>query len=148
MSLMAKSIHSLKVLKQLEGNIYEEAKKSQSNSIWKQLEKISVQEAIEVWLPTLSEKTRSNYRSGIRRLAELGLFDPLLSLQAFALIKHEAIIDQIKLVAHWTECMRQARAACYISFTGFLYRRTKEIILEHWQIVKDMVKPFIRSMTK
>ncbi|MCB1116277.1 MAG: site-specific integrase [Chlamydiia bacterium] len=51
-----------------------------------------------------------------------------MSLQAFALVNHEAIIDQIKLVAHWTECTRQARAAGYISFTGFLYRRTKGII--------------------
>ena len=107
---------------------YEDAKRSQSNWIWQQLEKISVQEAVEVWLSTLSERTQKNYRSGVRRLADLGLFDPLMTLQAFMLVNHEAIIDQIKLVAHWTECTRQARAACYISFTGFLYRRSKGII--------------------
>lgn len=128
MSLVVKGEGSLLCLEQLDVSSYEEAKKSQSNWIWQQLEKISVQEAVEVWLSTLSERTRNNYRSGIRRLAELGLFDPLMTLQAFALVNHEAIVDQIKLASHWTECTKQARAACYISFTGFLYRRTKGII--------------------
>lgn len=128
MSLTIRSDNSLKSLENLDVSSYENAKKSQSSWIWQQLEKISVQETVEVWLSTLSERTRNNYRSGVRRLAELGLFDPLMTLQAFALVNHEAIIDQIKLVSHWTECTRQARAAGYISFTGFLYRRTKGII--------------------
>jgi len=128
MSLIVKSCNLLKSLEHLDVNSYENAKKSQSSWIWKQLEKITVQEALEVWLSTLSERTRNNYRSGVRRLGELGLFDPLMTLQAFALLNHEAILDQIKLISHWTECTRQARAACYISFTGFLYRRTKGMI--------------------
>lgn len=128
MSLTIRSDSSLKSLEHLDVNSYENAKKSQSSWIWQQLEKITVQEAVEVWLSTLSERTQNNYRSGVRRLAELGMFDPLMTLQAFALVNHEAIIDQIKLVAHWTECTRQSRAAGYISFTGFLYRRTKGII--------------------
>jgi len=128
MSLMVKGEGSLKCLESLGVNSYEEAKKSQSNWIWQQLEKISVQEAVEVWLQTLSPKTQKNYRSGLRRLAELGFFDPLMTLQGFALTNHEAIVDQIKLVSGWTECTRQARAAGYISFTGFLYRRSKGII--------------------
>ena len=128
MSLTVTGEGSLKCLDSLDVSSYEDAKKSQSNWIWQQLEKVSVQEAVEVWLSTLSERTRVNYRSGVRRLEELGLFDPLMTLQAFALVNHEAIVDQIKLVAHWTECTRQARAAGYISFTGFLYRRSKGII--------------------
>ena len=128
MSLTIRSDSSLKSLEKLDVSSYENAKKSQSSWIWQQLEKITVQKAVEVWLSTLSKRTRNNYRSGVRRLADLGLFDSLMTLQAFALVNHEAIIDQIKLVAHWTECTRQARAAGYISFTGFLYRRTKGII--------------------
>ena len=128
MSLMVKSDSGLKSLEHLNVSSYEEAKKSQMGWIWKQLEKISVQKAVEVWLSTLSERTRSNYRSGVRKLEEFGLFDPLMTLQSFALINHETIIDQIKLVSDWSECTKQARAACYISFTGFLYRRTKGII--------------------
>jgi len=128
MSLTIKGEGSLNSLECLDVNSYEDAKRSQSNWIWQQLEKISVEEAVEVWLQTLSPKTQKNYRSGLKRLMELGLFDPLMTLQAFALVNHEAIVDQIKLVADWTECTRQARAAGYISFTGFLYRRSKGII--------------------
>lgn len=109
-------------------NSFEEAKSAQSNAIWQQLEKITIQEAAEMWLATLSHRTRINYQSGLRKLAEIGLLSPLLNLQGFALVNHEAIIDQIKLVPAWTECSRQSRAACYISFTKFLHRRSKGII--------------------
>jgi len=44
------------------------------------------------------------------------------------LINHEGVIDQIKLCPSWAETTRQARAACYISFTGFLSRRLQGVI--------------------
>lgn len=109
-------------------NRFEEAKSAQLNLIWQHLEKISVNEAAEMWLSTLSRRTRINYQSGLRKLAEMGFLSPLGNLQAFALVNHEAIIDQIKLVSTWTECSRQSRAACYISFTKFLHRRSKGVI--------------------
>lgn len=37
-------------------------------------------------------------------------------------------MDKIKIVKEWSECSRQARAACYISFTRFLNRRTLGIV--------------------
>lgn len=125
MSLVITNSSSLELLS---SNGFEEAKRTQSNAIWEQLEKITVQEAAEMWLSTLSHRTRINYQSGLRKLAEIGLLSPLLNLQGFALVNHEAIIDQIKLVPTWTECSRQSRAACYISFTKFLHRRSKGII--------------------
>ncbi|MBA3603457.1 MAG: site-specific integrase [Parachlamydiaceae bacterium] len=109
-------------------NSFEEAKSLHSNLIWQQLELITVSEAIDVWLSTLSPKTRINYQSGMRLLAELGLISPLLNLQAFSLVNHEAIIDRIKLVPKWSECSCQSRAACYISFTRFLHRRSQGLI--------------------
>ena len=51
-----------------------------------------------------------------------------MTLQAFALVNHEAVIDRIKLIHEWTECTRQSRAACYISFTRFLDRRSQGMI--------------------
>jgi integrase/recombinase XerD len=107
---------------------YEQAKTFQTNLVWKKLDEITVEEAITYWLSTLSQKTQINYRSGIRKLVELGLLDPLMTLQAFALINHEVIIDRIKLIQNWAESSRQARAACYISFTGFLSRRLQGIV--------------------
>lgn len=107
---------------------YEQASSFKSNLIWKQLDSISVEEAISHWLPTLSPKTQISYRSGIKKLIELGWLNPLMNLQQFALVNHESIIDRIKLFQDWAENTRQARAACYISFTGFLSRRLQGMI--------------------
>lgn len=125
-------------------NSYEEAKSSQSNVIWQQLEKISVEEAAKLWLGTLSPKTKLNYQSGLRRLAELNLLSPGMSLQTFALVNHEAIIDQIKLVDAWTECSRQSRAACYISFTRFLNRRSQGLVAKAVANKEGNAKTFYR----
>lgn len=125
-------------------NSYEDAKSSQSNAIWQQLEKISVEEAAKLWLGTLSPKTQINYQSGLRRLAELNLLSPAMSLQAFALVNHEAIIDQIKLVDAWTECSRQSRAACYISFTRFLNRRSQGLVAKAVANKEGNAKTFYR----
>lgn len=107
---------------------YEQATSFKSNLIWKQLDLILIEEAIHQWLQTLSSKTQINYRSGMKKLIELGLVNPIMSLQQFALVNHESIIDKIKLFQDWSENTRQARAACYISFTGFLSRRLEGMI--------------------
>lgn len=107
---------------------YEQASSFKSNLIWKQLDSISVEEAISHWLPTLSPKTQISYRSGIKKLIELGWLNPMMNLQQFALVNHENVIDRIKLFQDWAENTRQARAACYISFTGFLSRRLQGMI--------------------
>jgi integrase len=107
---------------------FEEASALRDKLIWRKLETITVEEAIQEWLWTLKEKTRKNYQSGMRRLSDLGFIEYNCTLQSFSLINHEAIVDRIKLIEEWSECSRQARAACYISFTGFLSRRVKGII--------------------
>lgn len=107
---------------------YEQARVFQANIIWEKLDEITVEQAIAYWLPTLSLRTQINYRSGIRKLVEFGLLNPLMTLQAFALVSHEVIIDRIKLIQEWAESSRQARAACYISFTGFLSRRLQGVV--------------------
>ena len=107
---------------------YEQAKAFQANLVWEKLDEVTVEQAIIYWLPTLSLKTQINYRSGVRKLVEFGLLNPLMTLQAFALVNHEVVIDRIKLIQDWAESSRQARAACYISFTGFLSRRLQGVI--------------------
>lgn len=107
---------------------YEQATSAKINLIWKKLEETSVEQAIDHWLSTLGPKTQINYRSGIKKLIEFGWINPLLRLQSFALVNHEAVIDHIKLFPKWAESTRQARAACYISFTGFLSRRLQGVI--------------------
>ena len=47
---------------------YEQAASFKTNLVWKQLDETSVEEALSHWLPTLSQKTQLNYRSGIKKL--------------------------------------------------------------------------------
>ncbi|HVW99638.1 MAG TPA: site-specific integrase [Candidatus Babeliaceae bacterium] len=127
---------------------FEEAKKVRDELLWQQLDKITVEDAVTQWLVTLSPRTGANYQSGMRKLAELKLIDPSMSLQAFALLNHDAILDRIKLVQEWTECSRQARAACYISFTRFLARRTQGMIKRAIPNREGNAKTFFRVYEK
>ncbi len=127
---------------------FDQAKKIRDAHIWQQLDQVSVEMAISHWLATLSHKTQINYQSGMRKLMEFGLITPSISLQAFALINHNTIIDQIKLRREWSECSRQARAACYISFTRFLNRRTEGMIQKALPNKEGNAKTFYRVHEK
>lgn len=106
-----------------------QAKNLRDNIIWEKIKHITVKEMFDVWLTTLKNITRKNYRSGFNKLVEFGIFNPDLSLQAFSLINHDAVIDQIKLLP-MSEMTRQARAALYISFTRYLSRKFKGIFFK------------------
>jgi hypothetical protein len=72
---------------------YEQAKAFQTNLVWKKLDEITLEEEFCNWFSSLSHKTQINYRSWIRKLIEFGLINPMMTLKAFALTNHEAIID-------------------------------------------------------
>ena len=99
---------------------YEQAHSFKTKAVWNALDRITLEEAIEVWLGTLYPLTQINYNSGMKKLAEQNLVNLRISLQAFALVNHESVLDQIKLVPRLSEATRQARAACYVSFTAYL----------------------------
>lgn len=97
-------------------------------SIWKTLSEYSVLTAVQDWLHSLSHITNKSYQCSINQLIRLGILDIDQNLQAFSMICHNVIIDKIKKVSHWSEASRQARAACYISFTRYLSRKTDGLI--------------------
>ncbi len=107
---------------------HKEALKSKKSTLWNQLEKISVQEAISLWLGTLNGLTQDSYAKWMNRLIEMDLVSPEMNLQTFSLVNQNVVVDKIKLVAEWTETTKQSRAACFISFTGFLDQRTEGVI--------------------
>ena len=108
---------------------YQEACEEIDNNLWKNLGMLTVERACIDWLSEIQNiNTLRNYRSGMGKLYEIGLIDLFMTLQQFALINHNNIIDKIKTVSHWSECTRQTRAACYIAFTAFLNRRTNGMI--------------------
>ncbi|MCG8333401.1 MAG: site-specific integrase [Proteobacteria bacterium] len=126
MKFEIESKQTLEILPQSIG--YQEARFAKNESIWSKLGEITVEQALGKWLAGLTENTHINYLTGFKKLVEKELIDPLQSIQAFSLINHESIIDEIKLISDWSEATRQARAAAYISFTGFLQRRTQGIV--------------------
>jgi len=107
---------------------YSQVRRAKEDSIWKQLGRISVREALDIWYNTLNELTEKNYKSGLSRLVELRLIEEEFSLQQFSMVNHESVVDEIKLISDWSEATKQARAAAYISFTAFLQRRTQGIV--------------------
>ena len=127
---------------------YDQAQLFKKEAIWKNLAEITVGQATYEWLTTLSSLTSKNYMSGIKKLAELQLINLEISLQQFALLNHNAILDKIKTIRHMSECTKQARAACYISFTQFLSRRTQGVIAKAQPSKEGVSKTFYRVREK
>lgn len=127
---------------------YDQAVSTVKDIVWDKLSDLTISEALDVWLSTLGKLTAANYRSGMRKLIESKCINPNISLQAFALVNHNSIVDSIKTKEGWSECTRQARAACYISFTGFLSRRFGGMIKKAVPSKRGRAKPFTAYMRK
>lgn len=127
---------------------FDEAKALKTEAVWRNLATITLRQAISEWLTTLTKLTAKNYASGMRKLIELQLLNADISLQAFALLNHDALIDRIKTLPELTECSKQARAACYIAFTRFLSRRTGGIIAKAVPSREGSAKTFYKVREK
>lgn len=112
----------------MEAFSYSQSIELQKEEIWRALANTTLQHAIDTWLETLTGLTRKNYECGLKRLAALGLLDPSMSLQTFSRINQNTTIDRIKKTPGLSESTKQARAACFISLTRFINRRTDGII--------------------
>lgn len=113
-----------------------------------QLPKIPVREALDKWLSTLSYHTAKSYREGFKRFEELQLVILDCSLKQFSMFNHEIVLDSIKSHAPWSEATRQARAAAYMSFTGFLERQTGGIIRKAVAKTTGVNKTFFKIRDK
>lgn len=127
---------------------YDQAVSLVKDIVWDKLSDHTVGEALEIWLVTLGKLTASNYRSGMRKLIEAKCVNSDITLQAFALVNHDAVVDRIKITPDWAECTKQARAACYISFTGFLSRRFQGMIKKAVTSKEGTSKTFFRVHEK
>lgn len=124
------------------------AAQARLDNISYQLPRVSVQQALEKWLATLSPATAKSYGEAFKRLKKLELAIIDCNLFEFSMFNHEAVIDNIKSYKPWSEGTRQARAAAYISFTGFLERHTEGIIKKAKIISKGVNKTFPRIREK
>lgn len=130
------------------GFTYEEAQALKQETVWRDLATVTVGEALELWLGTLGALTAKNYASGMRRLGALRLIEVNVTLQGFALTNHDHVLDRIKGLEGLSECSRQARAACYLSFTRFLSRRTQGMIPKASASREGVSKTFYRVREK
>lgn len=104
-------------------------RKDIENNIFDSMKDYSIEWAFNHYLGTLkSEYTKKNYQSGFYRLNSLGIIQASMSLQQFALMNLNNIVDDIKQIVEWSESTRQARAATFIAFTKFLERKTESVI--------------------
>ena len=128
---------------------YEQVVSLRQNIRWKALGGHTVAEAIEAWLETLSPLTARNYRSGMQELSRREYVSSGMSLQMFSMVNHEVIVDKIKTEPKdWTEATKQARAACYISFTGFLDRRLNGMVRKAKPNREEATKTFCKIRDK
>lgn len=117
---------------------YSQSIESLRESIWRSLEKISLENALHFWLQTIpNPRTRKAYFISFKELFRTGILLQTKNLQEFGLGNPNTIIDQIKTLPLytanpqsrlWSEATRQQRAAAFLSFTGFLHRRTHGLI--------------------
>lgn len=139
---------SIQILQNTTIESFDQAQGARDRIIWDRLESVTVEHAINEWLQTLSYRTRINYRSGICMLLKVNLLNPMLTLQAFSLLNHDAVIDNIKLITNIQETTRQARAALYISFTRYLSRHFPRVFKKAMPSREGTSKTFYRVHDK
>ena len=107
---------------------YQISKQLKKETHWKALQNVSLAQAVEAFLKTLKPNTANIYSFAFKKFFDLRFLDPKMSLKAFALINLESKLDHIKESMSGQEATKQGRAAAFISFTGFLQRRTEGLI--------------------
>lgn len=107
---------------------YREAQTTKEEGVWQRMASHTVGEALEAWIATLKPITGATYRINMRRLAAHGYINTGMSIQELAMMNQDSVVDRIKQDWEWPEGTKQARAATYISFTGFLCRRFEGVI--------------------
>ena len=107
---------------------YHLSKKLKKESQWQRLQNIFLFQAVEAFLKTLKHSTAHIYSFAFKKFFELRILDHQMPLKKFALMNLEAKLDQIKETLSGKEATKQARAAAFISFTGFLQRQTEGLI--------------------
>lgn len=92
----------------------------------------TVARAIDDWLYSLHKGTALNYRSIMNVLHYNKFINLDMTMLTFSLLNLNQILDKIRygeyIGGKISEATRQTRAACFISFTKFLHRKTSGLI--------------------
>lgn len=127
---------------------YQDALTIRDELLWQEMANRIVGDFLDEWLQTLPLGTAKQYRSAFNRLTYANCFNRNISLQSFALINHDAIVDQIKQIKDWEETTRQSRAASYVAFTRYLSRKFQGQIKRAIPCREGTAKTFYRVHSK
>jgi integrase/recombinase XerD len=100
------------------------------NTLWKQLESVTIRQACEAFLSTLTFHTKRSYASMLKKVFSHGHCSLTMdsTLQSVALCNLESVLDEIKQSVVGSEMTKQHACKVFISFTSFLQRHTKGMI--------------------
>lgn len=130
MGLWVKAVHFLEIVTPFK--TLADAKATRDEALWKELAKMSLQDASKVFLQTLTGHTKRAYGAAFRSIFQLfrefQIFSPEESLQTLALSNVEFLLDEIGAKLKGSDATKQARAAAFISLTRYLQRATGGLI--------------------
>lgn len=118
----------LKEKKEESPKSYHKAVQLRDDYVWQEIGQVKLKNAVEAFLKSLEGHTLRAYAGAFRMFFKKGLLDPEGSLQFFAVANIEHLLDLIKEQTKGSEATKQARAAAFLSFTGFLQRKTAGLI--------------------
>lgn len=124
----SKKGESLEKKKAKNSKSYQKAVQLRDDYVWRELGQVKIKNAVEAFLKSLEGHTLRAYGGAFRMFFKKGLLDPEGSLQFFAVANLEHLLDLIKERTSGSEATKQARAAAFVSFTGFLQRKTAGLI--------------------
>lgn len=124
------SVDFLETVEKKSGEVgsYQKAVQLRDDFVWQELGQVKVRDAVQMFLSSLEGHTQRAYKGAFKKFFQRGLLDPEGSLQFFAMANIEHLLDLIKEQTKGTEATKQARAAAFVSFTGFLQRKTAGLI--------------------
>ncbi len=103
--------------------------KSELPAVWNDQQQILLRDAVDAFLMGLTPHTKRSYNTAFEMCYSRRLLNPHQTLREFSQENLENLLDRIRTNAQGkSESTKQARAAAFISFTGFLQRRTNGII--------------------
>ena len=107
---------------------YESSKALKNKGVWQALDKINLGQSVRLFVKTLSKHTGDAYGTAFGLFFTYGFLSPHITLREFSMMNLESKLDQIKTGMEGKEATKQARAAAFVSFTGFLQRKTEGLI--------------------
>lgn len=130
MGLWVKAVQFLEIVTPFKTLV--DAKAHRDEALWKELSKMSLQDAAKHFLQTLTGHTKRAYAGAFRSIFQLfrefKIFSPESTLQTLALANVEFLLDEIRSKLKGAEATKQARAAAFISLTRYLQRATGGLV--------------------